>query len=99
MTKNQLKVIDGTMDDEFELAQTRRVGACKYNKDRKLKEALEFLRSLGLLDWEQKTEYHLKIAHVNYYPTTGAVMLDGQCKYKKTGLDMLRKVLKREGLV
>ena len=99
MTKNQLKVIDGTFDSDFELAQTRRVGACKYKKDAKLKEALAFLRDLGLLDWEQKTEYHLKVAHVNYYPTTGAVMLDGQCKYKKTGLNMLEKVLRREGLI
>lgn len=99
MTKNGLKVIDGTLnDDEFELAHTRRVGVSKYKKDAKLREAIAFLRSIGVPSWEQKTEYHLKVAHVNYYPTTGAVMLDGQCKYKQTGLDMLGKVLKREGL-
>lgn len=43
--------------------------------------------------------YHLKIRHVNYYPTTGAVMLDGQPKFKTKGFDFLIQVLRREGIL
>lgn len=40
---------------------------------------------------------HIKIGHVNYYPTTRSVCLDGQPKYKGRGLIFLLAVLKKEG--
>lgn len=45
-----------------------------------------------------KSQFHVRIGSVNFYPTKGTIYVDGcVAKYKKKGLDFLKEVLKKEG--
>jgi hypothetical protein len=49
--------------------------------------------------YRQTSEYQLKIGHINYYPSRGSIILDGQkTKHPGTGLDALAKLLAEFGI-
>lgn len=43
--------------------------------------------------YQQKTQYHLKIGIVNFYPTTGKITIDGEPPFGPKGLDALLDIL------
>ena len=58
-----------------------------------MREAVEWLRGHGVR-FDQPSDHHLKIGHVNFWPTTGTVMRDGHCgPFEVPGLDGLARVL------
>ena len=64
----------------------------------KTQEAALKLRTLGVEYDVHNHGNHIKAGHVNYYPSTGSVMLDGQRKFKRKGLDFFIEVLRSAGL-
>ena len=54
-----------------------------------VREAMDVLMSSGI-DFEQTSQYQLKIASLNFYPRTGTIYRDGDKKaLKERGLDAL----------
>jgi hypothetical protein len=50
------------------------------------------------IPYRQTSEYQLKIGHINYYPSRGSIILDGQkTKHPGTGLDALAILLAELG--
>lgn len=63
---------------------------------RSVKDTEDRLVQLGI-PFDRHGPYHLKIGYINYYPSKGSVMIDGQPKFKGKGFTFLLEVLKREG--
>jgi hypothetical protein len=57
-----------------------------------------WLRTRDIPYWVQ--DFQLKIGRVNFYPTTGVILLDGELhKRDQIGLGALETVLREEGLL
>ena len=58
-----------------------------------MREAVAWLRGYGVR-FDQPSDHHLKIGHVNFWPTTGKIMADGDCApFEVPGLPGLARVL------
>ena len=58
-----------------------------------MREAVEWLHGHGVR-FDQPSDHHLKIGHVNFWPTTGKIMADGDCApFEVPGLPGLARVL------
>lgn len=85
MVDNYFQIEEKTLEDEW----TPTPAMIKAQK---------FLDDLGV-EYEVKSEFHIKIKYLNYFPTRGSVNLDGQKKFKNKGLEFLKNLLVREGLI
>jgi hypothetical protein len=56
--------------------------------------AVEEIGSWGY-DLFRPNEFQLKIADVSYYPGTGTILVDGEKKLPRTGLEALRALLEQ----
>jgi hypothetical protein len=59
----------------------------------KMRAAIDTLQAHGA-NVTRCSPYHLKIGHINFYPDTGKINLDGHKAYKDRGLDVLLSILK-----
>jgi len=62
-----------------------------------VRDVIDKLLLLGLSYRVVNNGSQIKIGRVNFYPTRGSVLIDGQKKFKETGFDFLLEVLRREG--
>jgi len=54
----------------------------------------------GVIDYSIKNSNHIKIGNINFYPSTGTCYVDGNsASYKEKGLEFLKKLLKKKGLI
>jgi hypothetical protein len=61
--------------------------------DPKMQDAMDELTCAGI-DFEQTSQYQLKIGDLNYYPAKGTIFRDGDKKaLKERGLDALLKLI------
>ncbi|CAK0780319.1 hypothetical protein CCP3SC15_730006 [Gammaproteobacteria bacterium] len=81
----------GPADEEFTFDQ-------KLPMKHTVQEAIKQLQARGIQFDVLNNDAQIKIGHVNYYPTRGSVSIDGQRKFKRTGLNFLIEVLQAEGL-
>ena len=83
----------------FELAEPKRNGSKMdpplSNEMRTATKEMDRLH----VEYEIKSPYHLRVGYINYYPTAGTVNIDGQRRFKKTGIPFLISVLQREGVI
>lgn len=61
-------------------------------------EACNELRQRGVF-YQCVSDYHIRIMHVDYYPSKGTIMLKGRGKLAAKGLDVLVQVLKKERIL
>ena len=83
-------------DDYFGIEGEENTDKHKYSDS--MREVIRLLEDLEVF-FEVKSLSHIKIGHVNYYPSTKTINLDGLKKFKQRGLAFLKDVLKKEGIL